>query len=74
MVDVRPEVDDEPREQAPTLIPDPPTVASITNTFRYTSETPRIYMDRSLEVHFGDVVEWPNGAPDVLWVPTDSKE
>lgn len=44
-------------------------------SFVYTSDTPRIYLDQSLEVHKGDVVEWPDGAPDACWdAVTDSKE
>lgn len=67
MVETRPETDEVPI--AKVSIPEPVT------RFVYTSETPRVYMDRSLVVEQGDVVEWPNGAPDVLWVPvTDSKE
>lgn len=46
---------------------------SITS-FVYTSETPRVYLDRGLEVHRGDVIEWPDGAPDVHWTENDSKE
>lgn len=70
MVETRPETDEVPVKK--TSIEDSSTNVS---KFVYTSETPRIYMDRALEAHQGDVVEWPDGSPDALWVPvTDSKE
>ena len=32
--------------------------------YRYVGVAPRVYVDRSLLVAWGDVVEWPDGAPD----------
>jgi hypothetical protein len=54
-------------EPTPVVVVEP--TVSKSNLFKYTEDTPRVYLDRSLVVHKGDVVEWANGAPDVCWVP-----
>jgi hypothetical protein len=54
-------------EPIPVVVVAP--VAPKSNLFEFTEDTPRVYLDRSLVVRKGDVVEWANGAPDVCWVP-----
>ena len=40
--------------------------------YRYTSTEERVYVDRALTVNSGDVVDWPDGAPeDGHWEPVD---
>ncbi|MFD2421672.1 hypothetical protein [Amycolatopsis pigmentata] len=43
--------------------------------YRFTDTQPRIYVDRALEVQPGDVVDWPDGAPDDgQWEQVDDDE
>jgi len=43
--------------------------------FRFTDTQERVYVDRALVVSPGDVVEWPDGAPDDgQWQPADTAE
>lgn len=70
MVEFMPETD----QVNPQMGNEPEPVVE-SHLFVFTSENPRVYVTRGLEVHFGDVVEWPDGAPDVCWdAVTDSKE
>lgn len=52
--------------EAPVALPDPSVPE---NAYVFTDDTSRVYMDRSLVVHKGDVVVWPDGPPDICWKP-----
>lgn len=45
-----------------------------TTSYVYTGEDSRTYEDRALPVQRGDVVEWPDEAPDYRWSPEGSDE
>jgi hypothetical protein len=75
MVEFMPDTDQVDPQMENEPVPLVSSASDHKNLFVYTSETPRVYVARGLEVNHGDVVEWPIGAPDVCWDSvTDSKD
>lgn len=61
-----------PRTTPPAPAPDPEEPPAA-RWFEFHGPYPVVVMHRALDVAPGDVVEWPDGAPDdVHWRPTEA--